>query len=165
MKYFKNVKSSEDLKRQYKVLCKKYHPDLNPDTDTNAIMAEINNEYSELFKKYKNIHENSEGETYTAKEETKEQSEDFINIINSIINFNIDIEIIGSWVWCFNSYEYRTQLKELGFKYSAKKKAWCWHSGEYKRRSKRNISIDEIRNKYGSDTIREKEELDKLAYA
>lgn len=162
MKYFKNVKSAEDLKRQYKTLCKKYHPDLNRDIDTNAIMAEINNEYSELFNRYKNIHENSEGETYTAKEETTEQSEDFINIINAIINFNIDIEIIGSWVWCFNSYEYREQLKALGFKYSAKRKAWCWHSGEYKRRGKKNMSINEIRNKYGYETIREKTETQKL---
>lgn len=124
-------------------------------------MAEINNEYHELFEKYKNIHENADGETYTAKEETKEQSGDFINIINSIINFNIDIEIIGSWVWCFNSYEYREQLKALGFKYSGKRKAWVWHSGEYKAR-KSKMTIDEIRAKYGNEQIREKKETEKI---
>lgn len=162
MRYFENVNSVESLKRQYKTLCKKYHPDLNRDTDTNEIMKAINAEYSELFKKYKDIHENADGETYTAKESTTEQSEDFINIINSIINFNIDIEIIGSWVWCFNSYEYREQLKELGFKYAAKKKAWVWHSGEHKKK-RSNVPLDVIRSKYGSEAIREKEELKKLA--
>lgn len=162
MKYFEKIDSVETLKKQYKTLCKKYHPDLNRDTDTTDIMKQINAEYEELFNKYKNIHKTAEGETYTAKENTKERSEDFIKIINSIINYNVDIEIIGTWVWCFNSYEYREQLKALGFKYVAKRQAWVWHSGEYKaRRSKKTLA--EIRNTYGSETIREKEEPKEIA--
>lgn len=73
MKYFKNINCVEQLKKQYKTLCKKYHPDLN-ENDTTSIMQEINAEYEQLFNKYKNIHENAEGETYTAKESTTEQS-------------------------------------------------------------------------------------------
>ena len=164
MKYFKNVNSVEQLKKQYRNLAKKYHPDLNKDIDTTEVMKAVNAEYEQLFAKYKNIHENADGETYTARESTTEQSADFINIINSIINFNIDIEIIGSWVWCFNSYEYRDKLKALGFKYAAKRQAWVWHSGEHKRR-KSNMALDAIREKYGCETIREKEENKKLAYA
>lgn len=164
MKYFKNVTCIEELKKQYRNLAKQYHPDMNKDTDTTEAMKAINAEYEQLFAKYKDIHMNADGETYTAKESTTEQSADFINIINSIINFNIDIEIIGSWVWCFNSYEYREQLKALGFKYSAKRKAWVWHSGEYIRR-RSNMALDAIREKYGSETIKEKEENKKLAYA
>lgn len=163
MRYFENVKSVEELKKQYKKLVMKYHPDRNHDTDTTDIMKAINAEYSELFERYKNVHETSTGETYTKKEETTEKSADFINIIDKIINFNIDIEIIGDWVWCFNSYEYRTQLKSLGFKYAAKKKAWCWHSGEYKRRSRKNIPIEAIRDKYGCESVREKTDQRKLA--
>ena len=160
--YFTNINSVEELKKQYKTLCKKYHPDLNHDRDTTEDMKAINNEYEKLFEKYKNIHQTADGETYTAKESTKERSADFINIINSIINFNVDIEIIGTWVWCFNSYEYREQLKALGFKYIAKRQAWAWHSGEYKaRRSKKTLA--EIRNTYGYETIREKEEVKEIA--
>ena len=159
MKYFENVKTLEELKKQYKKLAKKYHPDLNGGT-TNDIMKEINKEYDELFARVKNIHSTADGETY--EKATDETSELYRDIINSIINFNIDIEIIGTWVWCFNSYEYREQLKALGFKYAAKKKAWCWHSGEYKARRSRK-SLDEIRAKYGSDTIKEKKEVDKIA--
>lgn len=162
MKYFNNVRTLEELKKQYKTLAKKYHPDLNNGT-TNEIMKEINNEYDVLFERVKNIHTNSEGETY--EKATTETSEQFREIIDKIINFNIDIEIIGVWVWCFNSYEYRNQLKELGFKYAAKKKAWCWHSGEYKaKRSKKTLA--EIRMKYGSETIKSKEDEQlKLAFA
>lgn len=161
MTYFKNIKSIEQLKREYKTLVKKYHPDLNRDTDTTEIMKEINAEYEQLFERYKNVHETAGGETYEKKESTTEKSGDYMNIINAIINFNIDIEIIGDWVWCFNSYEYREQLKALGFKYSGKRKAWCWHTGEYKRR-KSNMTLDEIKDKYGCDTVKTKKEAKKI---
>ena len=160
-RYFENVTTLEELKKQYKRLAKQYHPDLNNGT-TNEIMKQINNEYDELFECVKNYHVNAEGETY--EKATAETSEEFRNIINSIINYNIDIEIIGTWVWCFNSYEYRAQLKELGFKYATKKRAWCWHSGEFKAR-KSNKTLAEIRSKYGSETIKSREEQPKLAYA
>lgn len=160
-RYFENVTTLEELKKQYKRLAKQYHPDLNNGT-TNEIMKQINNEYDELFERVKNYHVNAEGETY--EKATAETSEEFRDIINSIINFNIDIEIIGTWVWCFNSYEYRAQLKELGFKYAAKKRAWCWHSGEFKAR-KSNKTLAEIRSKYGSETIKSREDQPKLAYA
>lgn len=158
MKHFKNVTTLEELKKQYKKLAKQFHPDLHEGTV--EIMKEINAEYDELFKRVKNKHVTADGETY--EKETTETSEEFRTIINSIIKFNIDIEIIGTWVWCFNSYEYRNQLKELGFKYAAKKQAWCWHSGEYKaRRSKKTLA--EIRAKYGSETIKSKEDLQKIS--
>lgn len=158
MKFFENITTLEDLKKKYKKLAKQYHPDLHEGTD--EIMKQINNEYDMMFEKVKNFHVNSDGETY--EKATEETSEQFRNIINSIINFNIDIEIIGTWVWCFNSYEYRSELKELGFKYAANKKAWCWHSGEYKaRRSKKTLA--EIRDKYGSETIKSKEDQPQIA--
>ena len=49
MKYFNNVSTLEDLRRQYKELLKKYHPD-NPQSSTEACQ-EINAEYDRLFKR------------------------------------------------------------------------------------------------------------------
>lgn len=161
MKYFTNVQTLEELKKQYKKLAKQYHPDLNGGATT-EIMQEINKEYDLLFERVKNKHVNADGETY--EKATAETSEQFRNIINSIINFNIDIEIIGVWVWCFNSYEYREQLKALGFKYASKRKAWCWHSGEYSSRKSKK-TLDEIRETYGSETIKSKTGNYQLAIA
>ena len=48
MKYFKDVNTLEELRRQYKELLKKYHPD-NPQGST-AATQEINAEYDQLFK-------------------------------------------------------------------------------------------------------------------
>ena len=54
-KYFKDVNTLEELRRQYRDLLKKYHPD-NKDGSTQAIQ-EINAEYDRLFKLLKDRHE------------------------------------------------------------------------------------------------------------
>lgn len=50
-KYFKNVKSFEDLKSQFKALLKENHPDNGGDLE---VMKEINVEYDALFPIWKN---------------------------------------------------------------------------------------------------------------
>lgn len=57
-KYFKNVKSYDDLKSQYKVLLKANHPDNGGDQEA---MKEINVEYDALFKIWKNRKEKETG--------------------------------------------------------------------------------------------------------
>lgn len=61
MKYFNNVNTLEELRRQYKELLKKYHPD-NPQGSTTATQ-EINAEYDRLFKVLKDKHENKSDKT------------------------------------------------------------------------------------------------------
>ena len=55
MKYFKNVETLEQLRKQYRDLLKKYHPD---NGGSEEITKEINNEYEQLFKVLKNRHSN-----------------------------------------------------------------------------------------------------------
>ena len=54
MKYFNNVETLEELRKQYKELLKKYHPDNGGNVSD---MQEVNAEYDELFKVLKNKHE------------------------------------------------------------------------------------------------------------
>lgn len=74
--------------------------------------------------------------------------------MKAIIGYNITIEIIGSWIWCFDCYQYKDQLKTLGFTWCSKKKAWVWHNGQYRRHHKREIPLNDIRTKYGSQTVK-----------
>lgn len=60
MKYFKNIKSYEDLKKQFRDLLKANHPDNGGNAET---MKEINIEYDALFPIWKNRHEATTGET------------------------------------------------------------------------------------------------------
>ena len=55
--YFTNIKTVEELKKQYFALAKKYHSDITGGSA--EIMKEINNEYAELHKKYSLYNYNS----------------------------------------------------------------------------------------------------------
>lgn len=50
MTYFKNINSIEELKKLYRKLCQKNHPDNGGNVET---MAKINNEYAERFNELK----------------------------------------------------------------------------------------------------------------
>lgn len=141
MKYFEGLKTTAEIKKRYKALALKFHPDRGGDV---AIMAEINAEYERAMK--------CGGESST-------DTTTFKDIINDIIGFNADIEIIGSWIWVFNAYPYREQLKALGFHWASKRKAWIWHSADsVSGRSKKDLNW--IRAKYGSETVKR---INKLA--
>ncbi|MBQ2174400.1 MAG: molecular chaperone DnaJ [Alphaproteobacteria bacterium] len=152
MKYFNGITTIEDLKKEYKRLALKYHPDLGGDTQT---MQAINNEYEQMFKALKNKHKTADGRTYTAKEETTETASEFVEIINSLINIiGIEIEVCGSWLWVTgNTYPHRAALKKLGFGFSGSKKAWYWHKEPYIKKGRKSYTMDEIRNLHGSQKV------------
>ena len=155
MKWFAGINTIVELRTKYRQLLKKYHPD-NPGGSV-EITQEINKEYDEIFNLL-NKKSSETGETQF----TEEENQQFKEILNTIINFNMTIQIIGNWIWAFDSYMYRKELKELGFTYASKKKAWIWHSGEYKRHHKKEIPLDTIRTKYGAETVRVKARQDTI---
>jgi len=148
MKWFQGVNTIQELRKQYRTLLKKYHPD--NEGGSLEITQEINAEYDALFATF------SKEDTDGWNPYTQEENERFKAVLNEIINFNMEIEIIGSWVWCFDAYGYKDRLKELGFKWAAKKRAWVWHDAAYHRHHKEEIPIEEIRAKYGRETIRKR---------
>jgi curved DNA-binding protein CbpA len=161
MKYFINPipDTLETLKKQYKALCLKHHPDVG---GSNEAMKIVNAEYTTLFEKLKNVHTNAEGKQYH--KETKETPQQFIEIIDRLIRFDgITIEIIGSFVWCSkNTKPYKDELKQMGFKWSAQKTSWYLAPKDYKRHSKKVYNLDEIRQMFGSQEV-ETKPFDKVA--
>ena len=109
-RFFKNVTTIEELRKQFKALAFEHHPDRGGNEEDMKI---INAEYKDLYERVKFTHQKADGTTYTKQEET-EIPDNFREIINAIINFNVDIELCGAWLWVFNGYAYKTQLKELG---------------------------------------------------
>lgn len=117
MAYFKNVNTLEELRKQYKELLKKFHPD-NANGSTEGTQ-EINAEYDALFKVLKNRHEN---QTSTSDKETDfnkaywnyEEDKALREILQKVVHLaNITIEICGSWIWISgNTYQHKAELKD-----------------------------------------------------
>ena len=143
--FFSGCQSLEEVKKCYKKLAMLYHPDRGGDT---ATMQQINNEYATIIQ---NPH-------FKCEEQTREQQEDSLRypeIIDQLINLEgIFIEIIGDWIWLSgNTYPHRAIIKQIGFFFAPKKIMWYYRPSDYKSSNKNPKSIDEIRNKYGSNII------------
>ena len=165
MKYFNNISNLNELRSEYKKLIKKYHPDNGGNV---KIAQAINNEYEILFNQLKNKSEtDTNNQTNQASDNFNYESDSILrDIINKIINFNVDIEIIGAWIWVTgDTYSVKDELKSLKFQWSSKRKAWYFHSEPYKKRSKKILSLDEIRNYYGTEKVSgKKTNIPELAY-
>lgn len=160
MAYFKNINTLEELRRQYRDLLKKHHPD-NANGSTEATQ-EINAEYDRLFKLLKDRHEKSaDSKESNAKTDFNNMKYDFSEdaklreVLQQIITFEgINIEIVGCWIWADgNTYEYKAALKEIGFKWAREKKKWYFHTEAFRKRSHKKLSMDDIRNYYGSTEV------------
>ena len=136
--YFKQVKTIEELKKVWKALCMKHHPDRGGST---TIMQAINNEYDKLFEDLKNGYNSNRKESEV---EFTEMSHEYRDILEKIIFLDgLEVELCGTWLWVGgNTKEHREILKENSFKWASKKSMWYWHSGEWKKKSKGNMSID-----------------------
>ena len=156
MKWFKNPETLEDLKKQYHRLAMKHHPDVG---GTEQAMKEINAEYEELFSGLKDTHKNAEGEFYQSRTTTTETAAEFMDIIEKLIHMDsIEIEVCGSWVWVTgDTRPHKDELKALAFRWSSNKSAWYFHRDGYKKRSKKSLTLDEIRGYYGSEKIQKRQ--------
>ena len=166
-RYFNNPETLEELRKQYKELLKKYHPDNGGSEEATKA---INCEYEELFKLLKNRHERkaSEAESNTS-ENVKwnfEEDEKLREVLQNIINFSdITIEICGSFIWVSgNTYQYKKELKEFSFKWASQKKMWYWRPETYIKKGKKTLSMEDIRSYYGSTEVKTESRL-RLAQA
>lgn len=146
MKYFKGVETIEELKKAYKELAKKLHPDLGGNKEEFQVM---NNEYDLLFKSLKNKKANNKT--------NNKGNDNFKDIINDLIKYNeLTIEIIGSWLWVSgNTYPLRDTIKNLGLLWSKGRKKWYYTTDtigantHYKKKT-----YDELKQSYGYTKIK-----------
>ena len=160
MNYFEHCQSVEEAKKQFRSLLMQYHPD-HAGQEGEAITKEIIAQFNEFLKSFMSHSFNSYYEDKEWKPAPGAETP-FQDILQKIINLDCEIEIIGYWIYCFKSKEVREQLKELGFWFSGKHKAWIY-SGRPKKNINGKETLDEIRARKGSQKI-EKEETEKEKY-
>ncbi len=149
LKFFENVTTLTELRKEYRRLAFIYHPDKGGDT---VLMQILNDQYERLSEKF--IKENvdfSEGR----KEYVMQVSEEIRDMLDRIMFLKgVDIEVIGGWIWITgNTFAIRTTLKSLGFLFSHPKTAWYWHKGEYRKKNGKIQSMDEMRDFWGTQKI------------
>lgn len=151
MKFFHECKTLDEVKAMYKKLAKENHPDLGGDT---ATMQAINTEYAYASAKV------AKGGGLSDEQADKEMkfSELYREAIEKIIHLpGIVIEVVGHWIWVTgNTKPVKEQLKAAHFFFASKKVAWYFRSDDFKCRGGKK-SLDEIRAKYGSQTINGKQ--------
>lgn len=150
MKYFtiNNNTTLEDLKKEYKKLATKLHPDNGGDTKA---FQEMQEEFTTLFNSIK------KGNFDTSDVQGhKETPEEYINIINQLVTLEgLDIELCGTWIWISgNTYTHKDTLKSIGCKFASKKKMWYYRSEEHATHSRKQMSMYDIRAKYGSVALK-----------
>jgi hypothetical protein len=156
--YFEHCRSVEEAKKHYRELIMKHHPDHAGEAGE-AVTREIIQQFNAFLNGFMSRSFNS----YYQDKEWKPNAEavtPFQEILKKIIDLDCEIEIIGYWIYCFNSKEVKERLKELGFWFSGKHKAWVY-SGRPKRLRAGKETLDEIRAKKGSQKIEKEEKEEK----
>lgn len=150
--FFHQCKTIEEVKALYKKLAKENHPDLGGDT---ATMQAINTEYAFACA----MLAKDAGLTDEQADEQMKFSEEYRKVIEKIIHLpGVVIEVVGNWIWVTgNTFPVKTTLKEAGLMYASKKIAWYYRSEAFKTRGT-NAPLEEIRRKYGTETIHSRQE-------
>ncbi len=151
-KWFRDCKTAEAGKSLYRDLVRKFHPD---NGGSGVEIKEINAEFSIWWERFKNIHADEKGQTYTDENGTTETAEDFIEIISNLSRLSgIELEICGKWLWISgNTYPVRDHLKSYGCGYASGKKKWYWTKEPFQKHRCKGKSMKQIRFRYGSQKV------------
>lgn len=140
--------SLDEVKTAYRSQIRKYHPDANP---AGLEMSQvINAAYNTLKETGFDSFEGLGSLGYDA-------------LLNDAINAamqmaEIEIEVCGIWVWLSGDTKpHKEELKAAGFRWAAKKKRWYFRPNEYRSFNRGKFSMDQIREKYGSNSFRSDE--------
>ena len=147
-RHFYGLETLQQVKARYRELAKTYHPDTGGSEDAmKALVAAFEWAIANVYR-------------LAAMQDAQERGYDFddiniagmADILKQVIDLDCRLEIIGVWLYAFEAYSVKAKLKELGFWFSSKHKAWIFNRGTKIRRYSR-MSTDDIRNKYGCQSI------------
>jgi hypothetical protein len=148
MNYFKDCNTIDKVKTLYRSLAKQHHPDMGGSTET---MQVINSEYAFACAKI------LKGENISTAETEGEilKAEKYREALEKIISLEgIAIELVGAWIWITgNTYPHRAILKQAGYMFAHKKVAWYFRTDEFKTHNRHQLTLEQIKSKYGSKDL------------
>lgn len=152
--YFDHCQTLAELKAEYRRLAIQNHPDHGGDV---ATMQAINAEHDRAFSRLKAAADAAADAD--GKPRSTEQAEDFRRVLSALMPLRgLSIELCGSWLWITGqTRQHAEALKAAGCYWASKKRAWYWRPAGPRMGKHREKSMDEIRIRYGSATLREEE--------
>lgn len=156
--YFEGfARTVEAVKRRYRELARKYHPDLGGDT---ATMQKVNEEYLFILQSLDGQESNSpDGKVHTYKynPETEKAIMEKVNEIIAELKGEAECWIIGLWIWILKTSKEDGNgeiLKKAGFRWMHHRKAWAWKP--YKGKTRRSsLGLDWIAARYGAKLVQD----------
>jgi hypothetical protein len=138
----------ESIKKAYRLASAKYHPDRNP--AGLEMMKAVNLAYETLKDFEGSLESGAEG-----------YSDALNEILNRVMNMpGVIIEVCGAWIWLTGvTKPFSAELGRsgLGFYWASKKKAWYFRPDDWKSTSRGQMSLDDIRETYGSERVKNKQ--------
>lgn len=160
MTFFADIKDINELKKAFKRLIMKNHPDRGGDTATcQAINAEYDKVMKALINGESDANYGRNGDKYNFWESKEERTEIEIKVkqaIEAIIALDgLEIEVVGVWVWVSGeTKKHKEELKKAGYHWHPKKAKWAFAGKKSSGRG--SMSMEEVREKYGSQEVQKR---------
>ena len=138
----------EDLTAAYRLLAKKYHPDINPDGA--EIMKSVNAAMDLLRATV------GKWSIRSFCDDGAPSIDEELAAIYAKLRLlpGIKIEVCGGWLWITGDTKpVKDYIKAAGLRFSANKSAWYWHPAGYRKRTKNRFSMDQVRTMWGSQDL------------
>lgn len=150
MKYFRNVKTIEDLKKAYRKYAMELHPDHGGNEAEFVAMDDEYNKILDLMKKGKWTVSNEDDADTTTAEEIK-IAEEFRNAVKAVLHCDgVIIDMVGCWLWLSgNTYQHRATISAAGYHWSKSHKMWFFNGSATKSHRNSHKEFSEITDKYG----------------
>jgi len=152
MNYFANIIGVERIKKEYRKLAFKNHPDKGGDVETMKI---INEQYLEALKKCNGeiIRNNDTGKDYTYKYKEDIEKDIMQKIYDTLAEIDTDkckIMLIGTWLWIDGQTKpFKEKLKKLKYLWHPKRGLWYYRKETRKHYGKSGGSLASIAYRYG----------------
>lgn len=146
-RYFENLTTLKEIKKEYHRLTKENHPDVGGDT---ATMQEINKQYKEAVNWIA-----KHGEGKDRQDAAQEVPEEFVAAVAAVVNLDgIVLDLVGAWIWATgNTRAHKDALKAAGYRWASKKFAWYWRPEWAAVGKGGKKTLEEIKDKYGCERI------------
>ena len=148
-KQFYGLDSLQAVKAKYRELAKIYHPDTGGSEEgMQALIAAFEWAVVNVYRLAAMKHAEETGCDFD-----DAGLDGIADILGQIIDLDCRLEIIGTWLYAFEAYSVRAQLKKLGFWFSSKHKAWIYNGGAKRKTRFNPLDTDDLRHKHGCQTV------------